>query len=96
MGMVDSKYLEQFGYTKDQILCENDIEFTTSQDAGTYHTEQNLGSIMADAYTYAVEKLDTVDTHPVDVTVVPAGVVRDTYAKGNITTENECPFSIYV
>lgn len=87
MDMVDSKYLEQFGLTKDQVLCTNDIEFTTSSDAGAFHTEQNLGSIMADAYTYAVELMSD-DTHPVDVAVVPAGTIRDTYAKGEITTEN--------
>ena len=88
MAMVDSKYLEQFGYTKDQVLAENDIEFTNSQDAGELHTEQNLGSIMADAYTYVVDNSDTGDDHPVDMAVVPAGVIRDTYAVGNITTEN--------
>ena len=88
MDMVDSKYLEQFGYTKDQILCTNDIDFATSGDVGSKHTEMNLGSIMADSYTYAVAKFDTTDTRPVDVTVVPARVIRDTYAKGNITTEN--------
>ena len=43
---------------------------------------------MADAYTYAVAKMSDADSNPVDVTVVPAGVIRDTYAKGNITTEN--------
>ena len=88
MAMVDSKYLEQFSYTTDQILCTNDIEFATSGDVGSKHTEMNLGSIMADSYTYAVAKFDTTDTRPVDVAVVPAGVIRDTYAKGNITTEN--------
>lgn len=88
MAMVDSKYLEQFGYTTDQILCTNDIEFATSGEVGSKHTEMNLGSIMADSYTYAVAKFDTTDTRPVDVAVVPAGVIRDTYAKGNITTEN--------
>ena len=34
MAMVDSKYLAQFGYTKGQILCTNDIEFATSGDVG--------------------------------------------------------------
>ncbi len=88
MEKVDSKYLEQFGYTADQVLCTNDIEFATSGDVGSKHTEMNLGSIMADAYTYSVAKFDTTDTRPVDVAVVPAGVIRDTYAKGNVTTEN--------
>ena len=88
MEKVDSKYLEQFGYTADQVLCTNDVEFATSSDVGSKHTEMNLGSIMADAYTYSVAKFDNTDTRPVDVAVVPAGVIRDTYAKGNVTTEN--------
>ena len=87
MSQVDSEYLSKFGYTKDQVLCTNEVEFATSEDAGELHTEVNLGSIMADAYTYTVEKYSD-DDHPVDVAVVPAGVIRDTYAKGNITPEN--------
>ena len=87
IAMVDSVYLEQFNLTKDQVLATNDIEFATSADTGALHTELNLGSIMADAYTYTVEKYAN-DKTPVDVAVVPAGVIRDTYAKGNITTEN--------
>ncbi len=88
MNMVDTRYLEQFGYTKNQILCTNEIEFATSSDTSALHTEHNLGSIMADAYTYAVESFSDSDNHPVDVTVVPSGTIRDTYAVGNITTEN--------
>lgn len=88
MDMVDSKYLEQFGYTKDQILCTNNIEFATAGDVGELHTELNLGSIIADSYAYAVNNADTGDDHPVDVAVAPAGTIRDTYATGNVTTEN--------
>ena len=87
MDQVDNKYLNQFGFIKDQILCTNEITFSSVKDVYELHTELNLGSIMADAYTYAVEKLDQKDTHPVDVTVVPSGVIRDTYVMGNITTE---------
>lgn len=86
--MVDSKYLQQFGYTRNQILCTNEIDFATGSDTADLHTELNLGSIMADAYTYAVAEMSGTDTHPVDVAVVPAGVIRDSYAKGNITPEN--------
>ncbi len=88
MAMVDSKYLEQFGFSKDQVLCTNEIVFADSSDTGTLHTEVNLGSIMADAYTFAVEQFTDGDEHPVDVAVVPAGTIRDTYALGNLTTEN--------
>ena len=88
MNMVDSKYLDKFGYTRNQVLCTNEIDFATSSDASALHTELNLGSIMADAYTYAVANMSDTDPHPVDVAVVPAGVIRDSYAKGNITPEN--------
>ncbi len=88
MDMVDEKYLAQFGFTKDQVLCTNDVEFVNSSNLASKHTELNLGSIMADAYTYAVESAADYDGHPVDVAVVPAGVVRDSYPLGNITTEN--------
>ncbi len=87
-AMVDSVYLEQFGYYKDQVLCTNEIDFVDSSMTSALHTELNLGSIMADAYTYAVENLSDSDEHPVDVAVVPSGTIRDTYAKGNITVEN--------
>ena len=88
MDNVDSKYLNQYGFTKDQVLAYNEYDFATSQETGELHTELNLGSIMADAYTYAVETFSDDDPNPVDVAVVPAGTIRDTYAKGNITTEN--------
>lgn len=86
MDMVDSKYLNQFGYTKDQILCTNEVSFADSQNLGDLHTEQNLGSFIADAYTYATEKYSS-DPHPVDVAVAPAGTIRDSYTLGDITVE---------
>ena len=86
MAMVDAKYLEQFGYTKDQVLCTNEIEFAPQSDTSEKHTELNLGSIIADAYTYAAEQVLGADT--VAMSVAPSGTIRDSYAKGNITTEN--------
>ncbi len=88
MDMVDEKYLEQFGYTKDQVLCTNEVQFAPQSAVGELHTEINLGSIIADAYTYAVENASDYDGVPVAVSVAPAGTIRDTYAMGNITTEN--------
>lgn len=86
MSRVDSQYLGQFGYTKDQVLCTNEVEFVSSGDTSVLHTELNLGSIMADAYTYSVEQIMGEGT--VDVAVVPSGTIRDTYPLGNVTTEN--------
>ncbi len=87
MDTVDTDYLAGFGYTKDLVLAENDIAFSTQKDLENIHTEHNLGDLMSDAYVYAVENAADFDGIPVDVAVVPSGTVRDTYAKGDITVE---------
>ncbi|MBQ8625799.1 MAG: bifunctional metallophosphatase/5'-nucleotidase [Agathobacter sp.] len=88
MSLVDNQYLAQFGYTKDQVLCTNEVPFAQQADLGALHTEVNLGSIIADSYAYAVENAPDYDGNPVDVAVAPAGTIRETYALGNITVEN--------
>lgn len=87
MDTVDTDYLARFGYTKDQVLAENDIVFSTQKDLENIHEEHNLGDIIADAYVYAVENAAAYDGVPVDLAVVPSGTVRDTYARGDITVE---------
>ena len=87
LDTVDEDYLAQFGYTKDQVLAENNVVFSSLKDLGRVHTEHNLGDIIADAYVYAVENADDYDGTPVDLAVVPSGTVRDTYARGDITVE---------
>ena len=87
MDTVDTDYLARFGYTKDQVLAENDIVFSTQKDLENIHEEHNLGDIIADAYVYAVENAADYDGVPVDLAVVPSGTVRDTYTRGDITVE---------
>lgn len=88
MDTVDINYLAKFGYTRKEVLAENDIEFNSLDEMGTKHEELNLGDIISDAYVYAVENSDNYDGDPVDVAVVPSGTVRDTYAKGEIKVES--------
>ena len=88
MDTVDTNYLADFGYTRKEVLAQNDVEFNSLEEMGTEHKELNLGDIMADAYVYAVENLEYYDGDPVDVAVVPSGTVRDTYTKGDITVED--------
>lgn len=88
MALVDEKYLAKFGYTKDQVLCTNEVSFVALKDLYNVHEELNLGSVIADAYAYAVRVSDTGDDTPAFVAVAPSGTIRDTYALGNITVEN--------
>ena len=84
---VDKNYLVNFGYTREQVLAENDIQFNSLADMETKHEELNLGDIISDSYVYAVENAEGADGEKVDVAIVPSGTVRDTYTKGDITVE---------
>ena len=80
MDTVDINYLADFGYTRDCVLAQNDIEFNSLEELYSKHEESNLGQIIADSFAYAVDS--------VDVAVVPSGTIRDTYTKGDITVED--------
>lgn len=85
---VDQDYLEQFHYTKEQVLAYNPYDFSEVDDVYYEHTEHTLGDLMADGFAYGVDTLGDEDDHPVDVAVIPSGVIRDTYAVGNVTVDS--------
>lgn len=85
MDSVDRDYLGMFGYHRKQVLAENDIVFSTVGQLSSEHVEHNLGSLIADAYKYAVESAPDFDGNPVALAVAPSGTVRGTYAIGDIT-----------
>ena len=88
MEVVDTTYLSSFHLYTDQILAQNNVNFTPSETLYNVIGEHNLGSILSDAFTYAVESAADFDGHPVDVSIVPSGCVRDTFATGDITVED--------
>jgi len=88
VAMVDVNYLARFGYTRTQVLAENEVAFVPSSDLYDKGGEMNLGSIISDSYRYTVESLPEWDGVPVSVAVVPSGLVRESYPIGEITVEN--------
>ncbi len=83
-SLIGKEYLNQFGYENDQVLFNNPYEFEPIADASEKHEELRLGNFMSDAYIYSVEKLSD-NKAPVDVAVVPSGVIRETIYKGDVT-----------
>lgn len=89
MEKVDASYLSRFGYSsRKQVLAQNDISFSTLPSMSRVHTEHDLGNIMSDAFTYAVESAPDFDGVPVAVSLVPSGCVRGTFVQGDITVED--------
>lgn len=85
---VDEEYFGKYGYLWDQVLAENDVDFTDIDSFGQTQGEDTLGNLIADSYRHGVKMAEGKDYEPVDVTVAPAGVIRGSFSKGEITTED--------
>jgi len=84
-SMVSDGYFSRFGYSMDQVLAANDVEFTLFEEFGMDKGEDTLGNIIADSYIYAVAQAEGEGSDPVDVAVVPSGVIRGSFFTGDIT-----------
>jgi len=83
--LVDSEYFSKFGYKYDDVLAVNSYKFTSMDIFGDVQGEDTLGNLIADSLIYAVQKAEGSNYIPVDVAVVPNGVVRGSIAKGEVT-----------
>lgn len=87
-SLIQESYLNQFNYAYDQVLTYNPYVFTSINELGKQQGEDTLGNILADSYIYAVNQAEGNDYAPVDVAVVPQGVVRDSFYQGEITVSD--------
>jgi len=83
--LADEKYFNVYGYSWDQVLTNNPVEFTSIDTFGSVQGEDTLGNLIADAYKYGAAEAEGEDYVPVDVAVVPSGVIRGSFAKGPVT-----------
>ena len=80
--LVDEEYFNDYGYDADQVIAVSDIDFPAVDEFGTVQGEEPLGNLIADSYKYAIKEADGSD---VDVAIVPYGVIRGSFMKGDIT-----------
>ena len=85
---VDETYLAGYGFTFDEVLCENPYDFTPISQFGAIQEEDALGNLIADSYVYAVKEAEGENYVPVDFAVVASGVIRASLAKGDITVSD--------
>lgn len=83
---VEEEYLSKFGYTWDQVLAYNPYEFESVDDCYINHTEQRLGTLLADSFVYAANQSDAAkEEGPFDIAVAPSGCIRGTFGPGMVT-----------
>jgi len=83
--LVDEKYFSLFNLSFDQVLAFSPFDFSTVEKMYQKHAEEPLGNLISDAYIYAVKQAEGANYVPVDVAIVPAGTVRSSFFRGNIT-----------
>lgn len=84
-GSVEREYLADYNMSFDQVLAYTPFDFTPVSSFGATQSEDALGNLIADSYIHAVQQAEGTDYIPVDFAVVAAGVVRGSFAKGDIT-----------
>lgn len=80
-AMADEEYFSDYGFGMEQVIAENDIEFTSVEELGLVQGEEPLGNLITDSYMYAIEQAG----EEADVAVVPLGVIRSSFDKGEVT-----------
>lgn len=86
---IDSEYLTQFGYSKNQVLTHNPWQFTKISGLGSVLKEETLGNLLADSYLYVVNTNIKEGENPAVVAVVPSGCIRDTFHKDKDVTVSD-------
>lgn len=86
--LVDQEYLTGYGMTFDQVLAHTGFDFTPISEMGKTQAEYTLGNLITDGYIYAVKQAEGNDYIPVDFAVVADGVVRASFATGDITVSD--------
>lgn len=80
---IDSDYLAQFGYTQEQVLIYNPWKNPQLRDIYAQHQERPYCNLLSDSYLYALNRLPQYEEKPVQVAVVPTGVIRDVFAENS-------------
>ncbi len=83
--LVDEEFFSAFDYSWDQVLADNQVKFTSIDDFASEQGEDPLGSLIADSYRYGVKQAEGSEYEQVDVAIAPAGVIRGSFDKGEIT-----------
>ncbi|MCI8538013.1 MAG: bifunctional metallophosphatase/5'-nucleotidase [Oscillospiraceae bacterium] len=85
---VEENYLADYGLTFDQVLAKSSFSFTPITTFGNTQEDDSLGNLIADSYVYAVKQAEGANYVPVDFAVVASGVVRASFAAGDITVSD--------
>lgn len=85
---INDEYLSSFGVKASDVVMYTPETFMNEHDVWDYkNKETNLGNFLSDALLY-MYNTDPSTKEKATVGVVPAGLVRDTFHKGDVTVKD--------
>lgn len=88
-SLVETEYLSRFHLAYDQVLAYSPFDFTPISSFAREEEEDSLGNLITDAYLYAVRRVEEgTGAAPIAAAFVNSGVIRASFAKGNITVSD--------
>ncbi len=86
--LVD-EFLKGYGFENySQVIANSPYDYPDIRVMNENHVDQALGNLISDSFIYSVKQAEGENYVPVDVALVPVGVVRSNIAKGPITISN--------
>lgn len=86
--IVQTKYLDKYSMKFDEVLAKTTFNFVSTPEIGVKHAEDTLGNLISDSYIYAVKKAEGKAYVPITAAFEPAGTIRGSFVKGNITVSD--------
>lgn len=86
MNAVNEEYLSSINYKMDDVIFRNYYDFSSNDDVYS-EVETNLGDFLSDALLYLYNSSRPA-SEAADLAIVPAGEVRDTIYKGDVTVSD--------
>lgn len=85
---VNDEYLAKYGLDFNDILAKSPFSFTPASQLTNGFEEEPLAHLIGDAYINSIKDIEKDNYIPVDVAVVPSGVLRDSIVEGNLTVSD--------
>ncbi len=85
---VQSGYLDNFELEYNEVLGYTDFDFTPASEIGREHREDTLANLISDSFIYKVKEIEGDKYERITAAIVPAGTIRDSFTKGNITVSD--------
>ncbi|NLW54418.1 MAG: bifunctional metallophosphatase/5'-nucleotidase [Clostridiaceae bacterium] len=79
-------FLADYGFENfDQVVAYSPYTFTGLREMNANHIDQAIGNLISDALIHGVKEAEGENYIPVDVAIVPVGIIRAAFNEGPVT-----------